>query len=80
MKENQSPKLKIDAEIYRKHKAETKSTMQLAVYTCGEKILVVPDVAAMSRAVMNHKKEHKDADEQFLIAQILEAASEQTQT
>ena len=56
MKENQSPKLKIDSEIYRKHKAEAKSTMHLAVCTCGEKILVVPDVATMSRAVMNHKK------------------------
>jgi hypothetical protein len=56
MKENQSPKLKIDSEIYRKHKAEAKSTMQFAVCMCGEKILVVPDVEVMSRAVMNHKK------------------------
>ncbi len=54
--------------------------MQFVECTCGEKILVVPDVAAMSMAVKNHLGDHKDADEQFLIAQIFEAASTQTQS
>jgi hypothetical protein len=33
----------------------------------------------MSRAVKHHLREHKDADEQFLIGQILETASIQAQ-
>jgi hypothetical protein len=79
MKENQSPKLRIDSEINRKHKKEAKSTMQFVECTCGEKILIIPDVAAMSRAIKHHLKEHKDADEQFLIGQIIGTASRQIQ-
>ena len=45
--------------------------------TCGAKILVVPDVAAMDRAVKNHIAEHKEADEQFLIQEIFKATSKQ---
>lgn len=38
---------------------------------------MVPDVAAMDRAIKNHMTEHKDADEQFLIQEIFKAASKQ---
>jgi hypothetical protein len=53
--------------------------MQIVTCACGAKILVVPDVAAMDRAIKNHKVEHKKADEQFLILQILKIASKQVQ-
>ena len=51
--------------------------------TCGLRILVVPDLKAMSRAIKNHVAEHKRADyglafdslEEFLTEQILMAAS-----
>ena len=50
---------------------------------CGFKILVVPDLKAMNRAIKNHIAEHKQADyalvtdslEEFLTEQILTAAS-----
>ena len=50
---------------------------------CGTRILVVPDLKAMNRAVKNHIAEHKKADcglvleslEKFLTEQILIAAS-----
>jgi hypothetical protein len=50
----------------------------VAVCSCGAKILVVPDVAAMAKAVKNHLAEHKGADEDYLIAQIFEAACNPT--
>ena len=53
--------------------------MSIVECKCGAKILVVPDVGAMSRAVKNHLGEHKNADEQFLIKQIIKVASEQVQ-
>jgi hypothetical protein len=50
---------------------------------CGTRILVVPDLKSMNRAVKNHVAEHKKADyglvleslEEFLTEQILIAAS-----
>ena len=51
--------------------------MQLIGCTCGAKILVVPDVAAMARAVKNHLSKDKNANEQYLIKQILKVASAQ---
>jgi hypothetical protein len=50
---------------------------------CGTRILVVPDLKAMNRAVKNHIAEHKKADfglaleslEEFLTEQILIEAS-----
>lgn len=68
--EKSSTKLKIDPEITKKHK-KSQVNMSLVKCTCGEKILVVPDVAAMDRAIKNHIAEHKNADEQFLIQEIL---------
>jgi hypothetical protein len=49
--------------------------MHFAVCTCGKKILVVPDLAAMSKALENHLAEHEGADEQFLIEQVFAIAS-----
>jgi hypothetical protein len=50
---------------------------------CGTKILVVPDLKAMNRAIKNHIAEHKKADcdlsfdslEEFLTEQILRVTS-----
>ncbi len=50
---------------------------------CGMRILVVPDLKAMNRAIKNHLAEHQQADyssvhdslESFLTEQILIAAS-----
>jgi hypothetical protein len=50
---------------------------------CGLRILIVPDLKAMNRAIKNHLAEHKQADyglafdslEEFLTEQILMAAS-----
>jgi hypothetical protein len=50
---------------------------------CGLRILIVPDLQAMNRAIKNHVAEHKQADyglafnslEEFLTEQILMAAS-----
>ena len=50
---------------------------------CGLRILVVPDLKAMNRAIRNHAAEHKKADyglmlnslEEFLTEQILIVAS-----
>jgi len=76
MKENQGAKLKIDQKITKKNK-KVKANMPFVLCTCGAKILVVPDVAAMDRAVKNNIAEHKEADEQILIEQIFKAASKQ---
>ena len=51
---------------------------------CGLRILVVPDLEAMNRAIKNHVAEHRQADyglvpdslEELLTEQILTAASE----
>ena len=51
--------------------------MQLITCTCGSKILVIPDVAAMARAVKNHLSKDKNANEQYLIGQILQVAGTQ---
>ncbi len=50
---------------------------------CGLRILIIPDLQAMNRAIKNHVAEHKQADyglaldslEEFLTEQILIAAS-----
>jgi hypothetical protein len=51
--------------------------MPVVVCSCGAKILVVPDLAAMDKALKKHLAEHKNANEQFLTQQILKAASKQ---
>ena len=50
---------------------------------CGFRILIVPDLKAMNRAIKNHVAEHKQTDcdsefdslEEFLTEQILKAAN-----
>ena len=65
----------IDQNIIKQQKS--KSKMPLVRCTCGAKILLVPDLAAMNRALKNHITEHKNADTQFLIEQIFKLASKQ---
>jgi hypothetical protein len=43
--------------------------------TCGAKILIVPDITAMSLAIQKHKAEHKEVDEDFLIQQLFETVA-----
>jgi hypothetical protein len=74
---NQSSNLKIKNETAEKDKQNLHLKMPTVTCTCGAKILVVPDLAAMGRAIKNHKAKHKKADEEFLIQQILEATSQQ---
>ena len=47
--------------------------MPIVKCDCGAKILAVPDLATMSRAIKIHLAEHKGADEHFLIEQIFNA-------
>jgi hypothetical protein len=79
MKKIQSTKLKIDREPTGESKRNPQFNLPIVKCSCGAKILLVPDVAAMSLAVKNHLTKHKDADEQFLISQILNSASKQAQ-
>jgi hypothetical protein len=77
IKKIQGTKLKNNNEIPKSYNQQFRSKMQIVTCACGAKILVVPDVAAMDRAIRNHKAEHKNADEGFLISQILEIGSKQ---
>lgn len=77
IKQNQRAKLKINKETAKSNKQKLKSKMPIVSCTCGTKILVVPDIAAMNKAVKNHKAKHKGADDQLLTEQILKVASEQ---
>jgi hypothetical protein len=78
LKKIQSAKLKIEKEIAKENRKRSKSNMPIVKCSCGAKILLVPDLAAMDRAIKKYMAEHKCADEQFLIEQILTAASKQT--
>ncbi len=74
----QDAKFKIDRKTNAKHKPSLKSTkMPTVTCTCGDKLLVIPDLAAMDKAIENHLAKHQNADEQFLIQQIFEIASKQ---
>ncbi len=77
MKKILSVDLKIDVENAKSCEQKFKSNMPIVACTCGEKILVVPDLAAMDRAINNHRAKHKSADEKLLIAQIFKVASRQ---
>jgi hypothetical protein len=60
-----------------------KKRMPIIKCSCGFKILAVPDLKAMNRAIKNHIAQHKQTDyllafdslEAFLIEQILTAVS-----
>jgi hypothetical protein len=63
--------------------AKNKKGLPTIRCVCGTRILVVPDLNAMNRAIKNHVAEHKQADyglvfdslEEFLTEQILMVAS-----
>lgn len=78
MKKIHATKLRTDQKTILNFKQKFKSKMPLVRCTCGAKILLVPDLAAMNRAIKNHLTEHKKANEQFLIEQIFKLASKQT--
>ncbi len=77
MKKIQGTKIKTDKERTKENKKRAKLKMPIVKCSCGAKILLVPDVAAMSLALKNHLTKHVDADEQFLIGQIFNIASKQ---
>ena len=76
MKKILSVDLKIDVENAKSCEQKFKSNMPIVACTCGEKILVVPDLAAMDRAINNHRAKHKSADEKLLIAQIFKSPAD----
>lgn len=49
--------------------------MKIATCSCGTEILVVPDLAAMNRAIDSHLSKHH-CDAVFLLEQIFKAISE----
>lgn len=71
MNKIQSTKLKIDKETAKENRKESASNMPIVKCACRAKILLVPDLAAMDRAIKLHMARHKGANEQFLIEQIL---------
>jgi hypothetical protein len=48
--------------------------MKIATCSCGEKLLVVPDLAAMNKAIDAHLSKH-NCDVLFLIEEIFKAIS-----
>jgi hypothetical protein len=66
----QKTKQKIDIE---KGKQATK--MKIVTCSCGIKILVMPDLAAMNKALNNHLSRH-NCDVVFLLEEIFKAISE----
>ena len=49
--------------------------MKIATCSCGEKLLVVPDLAAMNKAIDTHLSKH-NCDVLFLIEAIFKAISQ----
>lgn len=76
IKKNQSSKL-FNKETEKTTKQRVNSKMPIITCTCGAKILLIPNLTAMDRAIKNHKAQHRSVNEEFLIAQILKSASEQ---
>jgi hypothetical protein len=64
---------KIEKKI--KSKTKTRSVMPTFTCTCGAKILIVPDLNAMNKAIKNHIVEDKHVTEQFLSDQVIRALS-----
>jgi hypothetical protein len=71
----QGTKLRIDEEKTKKNKSGY--NMPIVKCGCGVRILVVPDLVAMDKAIKNHLVGHKGANGQFLVEQILNATSKQ---
>jgi hypothetical protein len=53
------------------HSKKTDKKMQVFNCLCGIKILIVPDLPAMSKAIKNHLIEHKKITGQCLTEEIL---------
>jgi hypothetical protein len=79
MKKIQASKLRFHKEKDVDDRASC-SKMPIIKCDCGAEILVVPDLAAMDRAIKTHLAYHKGANERFLVGQILDVASRQTIT
>jgi hypothetical protein len=77
MRKIQSAKFKVIKEIGGNAKQKSPTKMPIVKCTCGAKILVVPDVSAMERAIKNHKAKHKNVNEKFLIEKMLKATINQ---
>ena len=71
MNRNQQNKIEIEEII-----SENKKIMPIFSCVCGTKILIVPDLVAMDKAIKNHLIEHKkitglDLTEEILTEEIL---------
>jgi len=77
MRKLQSSNFKVNREVNGNQKPKLHTSMPIVECTCGEKILVVPDVAAMDKAIKNHKTKHKSVNEQLLTEKILKAVTKQ---
>jgi hypothetical protein len=73
MSKFQRAKFKVIKENCRSEKQKSPTKMPIIKCSCGAKILVVPDLPAMERAIKNHKTKHKSVNEQFLTEKILKA-------
>jgi hypothetical protein len=71
MKQINPPKIAKDK------KRKTLPTMPTFTCTCGEKILIVPDLHAMNKAIKNHMIKHTTVTELFLAEQVLKALNKQ---
>ncbi len=66
--------LKIKTSHFRSAKKKQKiSRMPIITCECGEQILVVPDLAEMTKAIKHHINEHKEPNEEFLTEEIIKA-------
>lgn len=72
MEVNQYSAQKTKEKIILLKRSRKPTTMKIATCSCGEKILVVPDLAAMNKAVDNHLSKH-NCDVLFLLEAIFKA-------
>jgi hypothetical protein len=56
-------------------KSKSAAKMKIVTCSCGTKILVVPDLAAMNKAINNHLSRH-NCDVVLLLEEIFKAISE----
>ena len=54
-----------------KEKTTERQTMPIYRCSCGQKILIVPDISAMNKAIQNHLNEHFKATNQVLTEETL---------
>jgi hypothetical protein len=61
--------------MQKKNKTKKPLSMPSFKCTCGAKILIVPDLGAMDRAIKNHVAEHPVVNEDFLAEQVIKTLS-----